>query len=442
MVMEEIKDKSIREAVEAMPKLPYEKNLIKTLPRALSLLSKNKYSVTDGNRCHSELSNLIKLLLINNYDDSKFVTESKDERERIKNFLLIAHKKKIHKMIEEYHDAISKILKYNIFWIRDIETWEWKSRNTYKQFKSLVSHLFCKYDVPEFMFQSWESKSSYGQEHIEWFLHLADGKSARDISRFPFLMTRKMAFEFINTPFPGYSIEDSVRRCQVIGLGGDDRLANAVLMSRLRNQFKNNDFWTSVIQFFVGVPMLNLDEVGTIIDYINEKKFVSKHFVKNGIRIYAPENPNLTIKGKNITNLIQETHNWHKELKKHSKADMSAHWKGTGIESFIHEEGNKEKNSHKIYEIAELLTAKDLHREGKTMHHCVFSYMSSCIKGTCAIFSLQLFGQSLVTIEVRDNQAVQIRGPYNKPPEQKERTIIYNWASKNNIEITKYAIRN
>jgi len=439
MYYDNIKDKCVREAVEAMPKLPCEKNLIKTLPRALSLLAKNKYSTSDGYRCHSELSALIAPLLVNNYNDFKFITENKEERDAISKFLLIAHKKKIHKMMEEYYDAISNILKHNKFWIRDIETWEWKSRNTYKQFKSLVSHLFCKYDVPEFMFQCWETRTDL---HIKWFLSLANGDSARNLKQFPFEMTRKMAFEFTKTPFPGYSIEDSIRRCQVIGLGGDERLADAVLMSRLRNQFSNNDFWVTVIQFFAGIPMLNLDEVGTIIDYINQKKFVAKHFVKNGVRMHSPENPNFTIKGKNINTLIQETHNWHKELKKYSKADMSAHWKGTGIEDFIYTEGNKEKNNYKIYEIIELITAKDLHKEGKAMHHCVFSYLSSCVKGSCAIFSLQLFGTSLVTIEVRNYQAVQIRGPYNKPPEQKERMIIYDWAKKNNIEITKYAIRN
>src|ERR1035437_9471289 len=280
--MEIIKDKVIREAVEAMPKLPFEKNLVKTLPKALKLLSKNKYSIFDGSECHPELNYLIEFLFINNHDSSEFITRDIAERERIENFLLFINKNKAHRMVEEYYKAINKILKYNIFWIRDIGTWEWKSRNTYKQFKSLVSHLFCKYEVPEFMFQAWTSGTDL---NVEWFLHLAEGKSARDLFRFPFPLTRRMTFEFISTPFPGYTIDDSIRRCQVLGMGGDERLANAVLMSRLRNTFAHNDFWASVIQFFVGIPMLNLDEVGTIIDYINEKKFVSKHLIKNGIRV-------------------------------------------------------------------------------------------------------------------------------------------------------------
>ena len=61
--------------------------------------------------------------------------------------------------------------------------------------------------------------------------------------------------------------------------------------------------------------MLNLDEVGTVIDYINEKKFVPQRTVVDGVATYRPEIPGFSMKGRNIATLIRDTHIWHKELR-------------------------------------------------------------------------------------------------------------------------------
>lgn len=438
-INEQIEEEKYRQKlIESMPKLPTNGQLYLSLPKTLRQLSKENYTISDAAKCSKELKSLINPLLIQG-TNGQFCVKDKTEREKITIALAHLDKIKSHRMMEEYYESISKILTMNLFWIQEITTWEWKSRNTYKQLKSLVEHLFCEYEVPEFLFQSWTDKT-HNYKHVDWFLHIASGLSAKKLYQFPIKATNKMLHEFINTPFPGYSIDDAVRRAQVIGLGGDERLANAILMSRLRHNFQNNEFWTTVIHFFIGIPMLNIDEVGTIIDFINEKKFVAKHVIVNGKRLYQPEMPNFTIKGRNIQTLIDDTHAWHRELRKHNKADMSAEWLGTGMEPFVLEEGIKDKKSFKLYEVVEITSAKELHKEGSTMHHCVFSYLSSCIKGTCFIFSLRLFGASLVTIEVRENRAVQIRGEYNKRPDQKALSIINAWANKENIQITSYAI--
>lgn len=442
-IAEQIEEEKHRQKIIAsIPKLPVDGQLYISLPKALRQLSvDDNYTLSDAHKCTQKLEVLIKPLL--REVNGKFCTKDKEEREKIKTALSHLNKIKTHKMLEEYYQSISKILSMNLFWIRDITTWKWKSRNTYKQLKSLIEHLFCEYEVPEFLFQSWTDKvfsNSNNNNHIDWFLHIASGLSAKKLNKFPIKATNKMIHEFINTPFPGYSIDDAVRRAQVIGLGGSERLADAILMSRLRHNFHNNDFWTTVIQFFIGVPMLNIDEIGTIIDYVNDKKFVAKHLVINGKRLYQAEMPDFNIKGRSVQTLIDDTHAWHRELKKYTKTDMSAKWVGTGIETFTLEEGNRDKKNYRHYELMEITSARELHKEGSSMHHCVFSYLSSCVKGTCFIFSLKLFGTSQVTIEVRDNRAVQIRGQYNKCPDHKEISIITAWAKKENLEISNYAI--
>jgi hypothetical protein len=417
---------------DSRPKFPTGKSLDKSLPKALRLLSVgfDKYTLSDIHPCDIVLKNL----LIPAFEKNK----NQEELFRHSKALHFLDKNKFHKMLTQYSKSMIKVLDMSLFWIRDIEDWKCKSYNTHKQITSLISHLFCKYEVPEFMFQAWESTS---HAHIEWFLQLSEGVNARNLHKLPLVFTKKMAHEFITTPFPGYTIDDALRRCQIIGLGGDERLTNAVLMSRLRHNFNNNDFWVTVFQTFINTTMLNLDEVGTVIDYINEIKYVHQHFMINGRRVYQPEIPGFSMKGRNIETLIRDTHNWHKALSKNRKIDMSSKWTNSGIPTFVHEEGDIHHKNYKVYELLELCTAKELHTEGKTMHNCVYSYVSSCVNKKCLIFSLRLFGQSLVTIEVRNNIAVQIRGNYNSRPGNKEINLISTWARKNNIEIAKYAIR-
>lgn len=451
IISENIEMEARKKILASIPKLPMDSDLEKALPKTLRLLSEKNYPNENTGKCNSQLITLIEPLLTNSSGDFTLMKD-KGERENVKKALDLFVKAKVYRMLKEYCPNIAMVLKMNLFWVRDISTWEWKSRNTYKQFKSLVEHLFCEYEVPEFMFQAWTEKK-HNNKHMEWFLQLASGQSTRNLWKFPIPLTKKMAHEFISTPFPGYSIDDAIRRSQVLGMGGDCRLADSIMMSRLRHEFSNNDFWTTVIQFFINIPMLNLDEVGTVIDYINEQKFVPTRVVVDGVALYRPENPNFSMKGRNIENLIRDTHNWHEQLRQlrrraavearagnsySYKPDLTSKWQRSSVRPFTFIEGKNEKR--KVWSIVEITNAADLYDEGKSMRHCVYSYLSSCISGKCLIFSLKLFGISVVTIEVRDFRAVQIRGPHNKRPDDKELVVIHNWAKTENIEITKYAI--
>ena len=433
---------------ESVPTLPPDIELEKALPKALKQLSIKNCINKNTSCCNKDMMILIEPLLISN--NGQFVSvKDQAEREKIRESLEMFVKLKTFKMLKEYSSSINQILRLNIFWVRDISTWDWKSRNTYKQLKSLIEHLFCTYDVPEFMFECWTEKN-HNATHLDWFLHLASGGSTKDLHRYPIVATKKMLHEFISTPFPGYSIDDAVRRSQVIGLGGDERLANAILMSRLRHDFNNNGFWTTVIQFFIGIPMLNLDEVGTVIDYINEKKFVTTRIVVDGVATYRAEMPGFSMKGRNVETLIRDTHAWHKSLRQlrrqagggvgteSYKPDLTSKWKRSNVKPFSISEGKNERK--KIWHLAEITNAADLYDEGKSMGHCVYSYLRSCIDGKCSIFSLRVGNVSMVTIEVRDMRAVQIRGPRNRKPSDKEMSIINNWSKTEHIEITKYAV--
>jgi hypothetical protein len=429
-------EKARKKYLDSLPKLPVGNQLEKTLPKTLRLLSKEDYYLKDLQPCSKELKNIVEFLVLKDFK-GVYVTRDKEERDKIFKALSHLSKEACFKMMKEYHFAIHRILKMNLFWIRNIEEWIPKKYKTYQQLKSLIEHLFCKFKVPDFMFQPWFENTENFQ-HIEWFLQITEGQSVKNLYKFPIPITRRLAHEFISTPFPGYSVEDAVRRSQILSLGGSERLANAILMSRLRNNFSNNSFWETVFLFFINTPMLNYDEVGTVLDYINEMKFVRRYTIVNGIRVYEPEMAGFSMKGRNMASLIQATHAWHRQLGKESKLDLTATWPQCNIRPFRLTEGSIEKGL-RVYEIFEITNAKDLHMEGKTMSHCVFSYLRSCISGTCNIFTFRLNDERCATIEIRNLAIVQVRGKRNSKVSEKEKMLISNWAFKENLTITSYA---
>ena len=81
---------------------------------------------------------------------------------------------------------------------------------------------------------------------------------------------------------------------QVLGMRGSQRLAHAIAASRLRDLLPDEEFWTTVIQFFVNHPSLDMTQVGPIIDYIHHQRFEPMVVIgpDGGEISVAPQNPN------------------------------------------------------------------------------------------------------------------------------------------------------
>lgn len=86
----------------------------------------------------------------------------------------------------------------------------------------------------------------------------------------------------------------------------------------------------------------------------------------------------------------------------------------------------------------------DVINEGKTMHHCVGSYVDRIIQRKSVIYFLRkaddLEGRSVATFEVNPltDSIVQIQAPYNKRPEEKAIKFIKKWCKKHKIECNRY----
>ena len=145
-------------------------------------------------------------------------------------------------------DAILSIARHYTHWLRPLDAWKCQTRNASKQFSSLTRHLLAKYSVPLFMDSAWFLGNDPSAAcHQNWFLRIGNGESPRKLD-LPLKLTKRMAHHFLLAP-KHYSLNEALRYGQVVGLGGDRRLAEAVLGSRIGRDFEHTEFWQSVVHW-------------------------------------------------------------------------------------------------------------------------------------------------------------------------------------------------
>ena len=342
-----------------------------------------------------------------------------------------------------YLEALLMMSTCSGYWIRQVEDWKPKTRNMHRQFSSLLRHLFVKYEMPKFFDSVWFT--GWGKRNAEWrklFLFVSRGHNLRR-ANLPVPYTKKMAHCFMQAP-PQLTVNQALRWGQVLGLGGNERLARTLLGTRLEGSFEHDAFWVTVIRWFIQHPMLDPAQVGPIIDYLQDQRFGGEivcDAARGDMRHHIPQ-PNLTMKGRTPDSLLRQVQQWHQSLGKfHSHRNLE--WRPSGILAFEMLEGEQsDAANRRRWVIRELLSSKALMVEGRQMRHGVATYASSCRNGSCSIWTMELEANSeinkAVTIEVRSNTRMicQIRGRANRLATGKERIIISRWAKAAGLKIS------
>ena len=316
-------------------------------------------------------------------------------------------------------------------WIRPVANWRANSHNPRRQFNSLARHLLARYEVPFFMDAAWfQEDAALAQEQQGWFKHVGNGQNIRTAD-VPVKLTKMMAHCFFFAP-EGLPIERALRWGQVVGQGGSESLARAVMSSRLGMYFEHEAFWDTVIRFLVNHPMLDPALVGPIIDFIHDQKYEPREIVRPGgqVELAGPPQPNFAMKARSLDKMMNQMEAWHEDL----AADGNGHfgrgrkalirWEPSGIGSLRIQEENPQTGEKTTWMIQELLSNRELMTEGRGMHHCVVSYAKNCRKGNTSIWSLQAIDggdqerQPVMTIavDVRRKNITQVRGKYNIAP--------------------------
>ena len=336
-----------------------------------------------------------------------------------------------------FFNALIKLNDRRSSWIAQPRSWTVPSYNSRRQLSSFVRHLLTRYPVPLFMDEAWLNAGPGSRRYRDWFVHIGSGHNIRT-AKTPIPMTKMMAHHFLEAP-GDMPILGAIRWGQVHALGGDKRLTGALLGSRIGTVFANDEFWTSVIRFCVANPMLDRRHVAPVVDFLQNQKFETVEMMgaDGTVTTLPPQQPNLSMRGRSATALLDAVERWHGELGRKRKL-TGATFKRSSFAGLQLTSGDGKT----IWQIRELLSEAELALEGRALRHCVVSYASSCERGDCSIWTLERRKESeldkLQTIEVRDKTIVQCRGKYNRPPTAQEFDVVGSWARKAGLGIGDY----
>jgi hypothetical protein len=257
-------------------------------------------------------------------------------------------------------------------------------------------------------------------------------------------MTKHEAHELMLAP-DDYTIEHALRWAQIRALNGHRRMIEALCGTRLGSQFAHNDFWVSVMRFFIQNPFLDTVHYGPIIDYVHNQKYELREvFVRPGVvEQQPPPHPGFTMRGRTAESLLRQVGAWHAQLGREQRSGP-VQWKSSGIEGLSLIEGHEQSRNMRRWTITELLTRDALVNEGRAMSHCIATYAHSCMKGHSSVWSMQCENiegrERVLTIDVRPSarMVMEARGRFNAAPTPQAIRILRQWTERAGLSLAAY----
>lgn len=341
-------------------------------------------------------------------------------------------------------------------WIRPVEEWKRKSHNAHRQFQELARHLLAKYAVAGFMDSAWfQGAAPEATQRQDWFIHVGSGKNIRTAENLPIELTKRMAHLLMQAP-SHYTIDQALRWTQVVGMGGSEELAEAVLRSRLGTSFAREEFWVGVVKFLVYNPLLDPEYVEPIVEYIHHQKFTPQEVraPDGSVRLGDPPHPGFSMRGRHMEPLLELVDEWRGEREKEERLAVHS-WDPCGVAGLTYEDASPHGDGIVRWTVRELTTGKELTAEGKAMSHCVSSYLQSCRQGKVSIWSVGVEDEdgkrrSILTACLKNDIRTvnQARGRHNALPLGGHRSAYYSallresyhilrvWANRENLRIS------
>lgn len=347
-----------------------------------------------------------------------------------------------------YVDGVIALHDRKAQWIRELKDWRSGSRHPESQFSSLARHLLARYPVPQFLDGAWMRPDKIAERYRDWFVHIGSGENLRTADTL-YPMAKKQVHHFLGAPDRS-SIEDALLWGEIHALGGDRRLTEAILATRLGNHVESNEkkraFWASVFRFFIDHPMLNRRHVGPIIDYLNFHKYQRRRVVvgRGRTEVRPPPQPNLSMNRRTPEGLLRQVDQWHGTLRT-ARLATNLYFPASGFSGLTLETGPTHSSGRKAqWRIRELLSGAELFEEGRRMQHCVVTYAYSCARGDCSIWTLErrhVDGgvEKHLTLELdRNGVLVEARGRQNRRPTDREMVALDAWVRAARLKMGRY----
>ena len=206
-----------------------------------------------------------------------------------------------------------------------------------------------------------------------------------------------------------------------MGMGGTERQARSIIASPLGHSFQEEEFWETVVRFFVDNPLLDISRIGPLVDYLRYERYSPR---RANDRNRLPTN--FTMKGRTAAAFLARMEVWHRQTQtQRVPLGSLERWEPCGINGYSCEEALQDRKV--LWTIEEITSAKGLIEEGRDMSHCVGSYAWSCSHGSVSIWSLKHYPCAqddffrVMTIAInRDGVVSEVRGRRNALPGNKQ----------------------
>ncbi len=305
------------------------------------------------------------------------------------------------------------------FWLREPNAWDAEGGHV-----GLLRHLFVQYDTPWFLYPAWMNMEDCHPDQLKWlvwFILMGQGGSLKQAAkRFGWKLTRSYT-EHLNQVPADTDCIGAVLFAEVKRLGGSQRVyerlsGNAVFVWDPTNpedvrlsESGFEAFWRETVlwlsQFELEFTDEQCDDVlaWAVHEYTEARREGGKRF---------------TWKGRSPTRALERANRYHQEL---ARPWQNKTWPKRGWDWQGGPNGE--------WEMIELATGEELYEEGRKMRHCVSGYVSYCMSGSAAIFSLRVNGERALTVQIEPARKViaQARGICNRAATKEEKAVLEEW---------------
>ena len=351
-------------------------------------------------------------------------------------------------LLQRAVSAIAALARYHGRYVAPPETWAGGEGNIYELVHSLAEHLLGRYPVPRNLAMVWlEPYSERTKLAREWFITHALGTRFRAIETLPMAMTRKIERIWIQSPHH-LSVRQAMRRAELLALGAEPALAEAVLSTRVGDELEHGEFWRGVMHWLVNYQAeLSEAEVVEVIEFVDAQRFRAAQILAfdGATDDDPPQAPEFSLAGRTPASLARLIDARHEEIARRRRGDLR--WMSSGIAGFLLRgplrkaaskltSGNAQPEGPRVeWKLVELLDSQSLRSEGHALHHCVAIYAKDCYRRRTSIWSLRrregggpLARRYTIEVELATRRIVQVRGHCNILPRERVREFLASWA--------------
>jgi hypothetical protein len=297
---------------------------------------------------------------------------------------------------------------------RPLETWVIPQKMDYTTLlRSFIDHVLVKYPMPEFFYQVWNGGSKL---HKQWFAHLGCGKNFRTAPSIPHGLYGKMTHYFLLAPH-WMTLAQALTYGRVRGMGGTEKLAKAFARSPLGDHLDMDIRYGILIQLYIQDPILTIPMIKSTLAFFKKKYIIEQ----------ADDFPSDAIAFLGQIKEAQNQEAFEKAFADLEKIEFRAHITRRPLTEIVVE--------RHFFHFHQIRNAYELLKEGRSMQHCVGSYINTCKRGDRSIWSVNLRHEDKnvnkrLTIEVGSNNViVQVRGRLNRGATELETKAVSAWAA-------------